>query len=346
MNSPESILVLRRKAIGDVLVSLAVVEALRERWPDAAIDFVVDEVAEEVVAEVATLREVLVYPARRLRRSGSVERLRITRQWVQRLRSRDYEVVLDLLGTPQTAAWTWWTRAPVRVGRERRGRGWAYTHRLPAHSGPRFAGEVFLDWVRILGTNCGAWRPVPPFAGLRWRGPSAGRPRILLNPSASWPAKAWPGEHFGRLSKILGAEVGAEVLVAWGPGEETLRDAVCAAAGGAAEALAPTGLRELAAEMARMDLVIGTDSGPKHLAVAVGTPTLTLFGSTDPRGWQPPGRIHRWLTHRISCHPCDRLDCPIEGHPCLDDLRPEEVAERAVTMLTAASVVRRDGVRP
>ena len=70
------------------------------------------------------------------------------------------------------------------------------------------------------------------------------------------------------------------------------------------------------------------------VAVAMGTRTLTVFGSTDPRGWQPPGAAHRVLTNPIDCHPCDLRQCTVEGHPCLDQLAPAVVASEVEAMLS------------
>jgi ADP-heptose:LPS heptosyltransferase len=333
MMRPRKILVIRRKALGDILVSLAVVRGLVERWPECAIDLVVDDVGLELVEELPELHRVLIYEARALRRANPWQRLLRTGAWLRRLRREDYDCVIDLMGTPQTAIWAWSTGAPVRVGRARRGRGWAYTHRLPARGGTRFAGEVFQDSLRVLGENPPPWRPVAPFPGLRWKGASSGR--ILLNPSASWSAKAWPAEHFARAGVLL-VDAGYDVAVAWGPGEEAPRDAILEAAGGRIDALPPTNLRELAGEICDSALVITTDSGPKHLAVAQGVPTLTLFGSTDPRGWQPPGTMHRWLANPVECAPCNLRVCPVPGHPCLDELSPRRVVREALSMLASA----------
>lgn len=343
MRRPERILIIRRKAVGDILVSLAVAEELRRRWPRVHLEMVVDRFAADLLAEYATLDDLLVHDPRSTDQGPLRQRAAALLGWIRRLRAGRYDVVLDLMGTPQTAAWTRSTGAPVRVGRARRGRAWAYTHLLPARGDARFAGEVFLDWVRALGVIASPWRPVPPVPP-RPRSPLRGRPaRVVLNPSMSWPAKAWPLQHFRELAARLSGEEGAEVCVAWGPGEEPLRDAIVE--GGRATALPPTGLRELARELEEADLVIGTDSGPKHLAVAMGTPTLTLFGSTDPRGWQPPIAGHRALTHPVDCHPCNLRECPVPGHPCLDDLRPATVARTAAAMLASRARGARE-VRP
>jgi len=330
VNVPGRILVIRRKAIGDVLVSLPLVQGLADRWPGAAIDFVVDEAAAAVVFDIDLIDRVLVYPGREIRSAGWASAAVTTWDWLCGLRRGDYDLVIDLMGTPQTAAWSRWTGAPIRVGRARRGRAWAWTHRLPARGGSRFAGEVFLDALRILGVDPGPWKPTPAFADLRWQGP--GSSTVMLNPSATWSAKAWPARCFAELGRSLRRR-GHRVLVAWGPGEEESRDHIVRLSDGAVEALPPTDLRELCEQLCSSELLVTTDNGPKHLAVAHGVPTLTLFGSTNPQGWQPPLSRHRWLTHSVDCHPCDLRECPVAGHPCLDELASSTVEEAALAQL-------------
>lgn len=345
MLEPKRVLLIRRKAIGDVLVSMPVAAALRKAWPNARLHLVVDRFAADVVRGSPYVDEIIVYDRERYSRGEPTQRMKSSLRWMRRLRRLRYDVVLDLMGTPQTALWTRVTGAPTRVGRARRFRTWAYNVVLPASDHAiRFAGDVFLDWVRAVGIDPGPWQPVPVVrpaemdddvaAVLQSQFPGDG-PLVVLNPSATWSAKAWPHKHFAQLAQLLSDQMGARILVAWGPGEEAARDAVVSLSDGRARAMPRTDLITLAAYLRASNLLITTDSGPKHVAVAEGTPTLTLFGSTDPRGWQPPGSRHRWVTQDVPCRPCNLTECVIPGHPCLDDLRPERVLAEAERMLAS-----------
>jgi ADP-heptose:LPS heptosyltransferase len=339
---PQRILLIRRKAIGDVLVSMDVARALRERWPEASIHLVVDRFAAPVVERSPLVDEVLVYDRRQQSTGPWWARLDALRSWADRLRGVGADLALDLMGTPQTALWTRLSGARLRVGPRKRFRTWAYHRAVESRPDPVFAGERFLDWVRAIDVEPGPWRPQPMTVSprdaervasvLTTRG-AEDRALVLLNASATWPAKAWPLEHFARLARRLREHTDAEVALAWGPGEEEAVDTVVREAAGAVWPLPPTTLPELAAWLERADLLVTTDSGPKHLAVAQGTPTVTVFGSTDPRGWQPPGPRHRALTHPVDCHPCNLLECPVPGHPCLDALDPDIVADATVELL-------------
>lgn len=337
---PARVLIIRRRAIGDCVVSIDVARAVREQWPDARIAFVVDRPALAAVEGSPFVDDVMVYDRRDYSSGPLHRRLGATWKWWARLRDLRADLVLDLLNTPQTAQWTWWTRATTRVGPRMRNRTWAYNVVVPDETEKIFAGERFLDWVRALGVDPGPWRPhVLPAAQAEMTRVSPdrdGRPLVLLNAGASWPAKAWPAGHFAAVGRRLGER--CDVRLAWAPGEEAIRDAIVDDAGGAVRSLPPTTIAELGAWTAHADLVVTTDSGPKHVAVAMGTPTLTVFGSTEPRGWQPPGPEHRYLTNPVDCHPCDLRECPVEGHPCLDGLEPAIVAAEAESMLEEGGV--------
>lgn len=344
MREPRRILVIRRKAIGDVLVSMAVPRALRERWPSAEITLVVDRFAVDVVKGSPYVDRVLVYDRRAHVQGPVSDRLGAFAAWLDALRAVRADLTLDLMGTPQTALWTRASGARLRVGPRKRFRTWAYTHVVERSARECFAGDRFLDWVRVLDVEPGPWTPTPvprPEAVDRATAAalvSSPMPRVVLNPSATWSAKAWPTAHFAALARALRANGVGTVLVAWGPGEESLRDEVVQGSAGAALPMPATDLPALASWLGACDLLVSTDSGPKHLAVGEGTATLTLFGSTDPRGWQPPGDRHAWLTHEVPCHPCNRLECNVEGHPCLDLLTPSRVATTVLQMLGLRAV--------
>lgn len=342
MVRPNKILVIRRKAIGDVLVSMAVVIQLKTAWPDSEIHLIVDKFAAPVVEGHPAVDKLIIFDPKLASRGGIVTRLRETSRWLCQLGREKYDVVLDLLSTPGTAIWTLATRAPIRVGSFRRKRSFAYTHLVDTKRNPVFNGETMLRWLKPLSLEPTKWKPTPTQRGevnqtalirkIHAQRNTTG-PTVILNPSASWPAKGWPIEHFSKLALILQDRIDADVLIAWGPGEESVRDTIVSGSSGAARPLPPTSLQELAVALDNASLVITTDSGPKHIAVAEGTPTLTLFGSTNPIDWQPPMAIHQALTNQTECHPCDLLVCDKNGHPCLRGLTPETVADLAVEML-------------
>jgi ADP-heptose:LPS heptosyltransferase len=341
MADPRHVLILRRRAVGDIIVSLSLVRALRRLWPQARLSMVVDRIASELIEHSGAVDEVLVYAPP----LGTAARLAHDLKWIAKLRAQDYDVTLDLLGTPQTAQWTRLIASRVRVGRRRRWRSWAYNYLLePCHSGVRFAGDEVLDFARALGARVKDWEPAavlpPDDAGPSGALPVGKGPWVVLHAPANWEAKAWPTRHWVELVRGLSAAGIERMELSWGPGEEKWRDEIMRETEGLVQAMPPTTLLELARRLSRCDLLVSIDSGPVHLAVAEGTPTLTLFGSTDERGWHHSSSIHRALVHEVECRPCDLTFCPVQGHPCLDSLPPAQVCAAALKLLAERAEVR------
>jgi len=350
LRTPRRILLIRRRALGDALVTLPAVLAVRAAWPAAAVDLVVDRPFAPLLLDLLAGRDagiqVVSWP------------LPGPAGWVARLRGAGYDLVIDWLGNPRTALWTALSGAAVRVGYDLPRRRWAYNVRVPrerveGRSVDAFAGESFLDPLRTLGVEVAPWRSgcaagyAPADGALgeayrQWRqrwDPAGRRPTAVIM-SATWPAKAWPAGHVVRLVRMLEA-AGAEPLVILGPGDAPLGEALRPHLEPALFA-PPTSLVELADPRAACRACVGTDNGSRHLAAALGVPTVTLFGPTSVAGWNPPGPRHVPLRTGEPCSPCNLTECPVEGHPCLEGLQPGRVAE-AVTALTALTNRRTAG---
>jgi ADP-heptose:LPS heptosyltransferase len=341
------ILLIRRKALGDALVSLPAASAVADAWPRAQVDLVVDRALaplfDDLFAGLAANLRILAYP-------GAAEGA-----WLPWLRRQGYDMALDWLGSPRTAMWTAFSGARVRVGYDLPRRRWAYNVRVPRNRvGGQdlrgFAGEAFLDPLRVLGLDPAPWTPcgdrgaavasetgpATPFGDwlTTWQASAQG-PRVVLVMSATWTAKAWPSRHVAGLWRLL-SHAGVSAVLAPGPGDEALVAALAMELPPTAFA-PPSTLREMAGLLRRADLFIGTDNGLRHLAAALSVPTVTVFGPTDPGGWNPPGPRHVCVRHGVSCSPCDLTECPVPGHPCLEDLGAEPVAEAALRLLQATA---------
>jgi ADP-heptose:LPS heptosyltransferase len=263
-----------------------------------------------------------------------------------RLARGGYDVVLDLVSTPRSAVMTALTRAAVRVGFDLPGRSWAYTQRLPREpvgpAGPvlRYAPESALDQVRLLGLRADDVslhfhvRREAAAAMDDWlarQGLGTERPLVACLPAGSWPAKTWPPERFAAALDLLADEV--DVVWLWGPGERDLAED-CRARMRTPSRVAPeTDWQRLGGLLRRCRLLVGNDSGPKHVAVALGVPTVTIFGPTNPRTWHPPDGPHTALTvEGLDCLHCNANTCPLEGARhmrCMRDLSVERVAQAA-----------------
>lgn len=175
-----------------------------------------------------------------------------------------------------------------------------------------------------------------------------GQPLVALQSGAGATVKLWPIERLAEVGRRLRSEFGASIVALGGPGERDQVGALVEQIGPGAIALAGvTSLGELAAVLERCQLALGPDSGPLHLAVAVGTPTIHLFGPADPRRFGPYGdrSRHRVILSPWPCCPCDRLDFPsdeIAAHRCMAEIATEQVLAVAVDLLRGPKARVRD----
>jgi ADP-heptose:LPS heptosyltransferase len=327
------ILLIRRKALGDALVTMPAVLEVARAWPEATIDLVIDRPFAPLFEGLHANVRILSWPSS----SGG--------SWLGVLRGRRYDLVVDWLGSPRTALWTALSGASIRVGYDLPRRRYAYNIRVPRnrdgqHDLRGFAGEAFLDPLRRLGLAPAPWRSGFAAEGLMTGESLAlghvysdwadtfftGQGKVVaLMFSATWAAKAWPAAEAIRLTGLLRGE-GLLPLVVPGPGDEEFVSAMTEGAPDITVA-PPTNLPELADLLNRTPLFVGTDCGARHLAAALGLSTVTLFGPTDPGGWNPPGPRHVAVRTGESCSPCDLTTCPVAGHPCMEGLTADMVME-------------------
>jgi ADP-heptose:LPS heptosyltransferase len=277
------ILIIRLSAIGDVIHGLPVLCALRAALPNAFLGWVVEGRAGDLLEGHPAIDALVRVPRRWLKLPREVWRLR------QRLRELAFETTIDLQCLTKSGVAAWLSGAPRRIGKAgadaRELSRWFQNELVPC--GGNHVIDHYLELLRPLGIRSPAVRfdlperPVdsrPVDAFLQDQGLSGG-PFALLNPGAGWPAKMWPAERYGQLAYYLATKHGLPSVAAWGGNEERpLAEAIVAASRGHARLAPPTSMTELAALCRRASLFVGSDTGPMHLAVAVGPPTISLHG--------------------------------------------------------------------
>jgi heptosyltransferase-2 len=164
--------------------------------------------------------------------------------------------------------------------------------------------------------------------------PEGARPRVALQPGATYgPAKRWPAERFAAVARALGTR-GAGVALVGGAGDRPALDEVVRHAPGVVDLGGKTTVGGLAAVLESADVLVTNDTGPMHLAAAVGTPVVAVFGSTSPVWTRPHGSGHRVVSVPVPCQPCFRRDCDI-GYLCLVGIEAERVTDEALGLLEA-----------
>lgn len=300
-----NILIIRRRYLGDLVLLGPLLRNLRRHWPKASLTVLAESAYGPVLALNPDVASILAFPA------GAGGWVRFLR----RLRAARYSHVLDLDNTEKTALLTWWTRAPFRTalrhkGRPRLPRGYTRVVRDPSDAHERRSiDEYYLQVLGAVGVPVvdREVRLVPradDLAAVRSFVP-ASHPRLLVHPGSRSPYRLWPGANFAAVCDRLQAESGVRVVLAGGPREQDLlADIRRQCATPPAVTSQPLEIARFAALAAQFDAFLGHDSGPMHVAAAVGTPVIALFGSQNMALWRPHGSRHRLLQAPMPCRDC------------------------------------------
>ena len=351
------ILLVRLRQIGDVIFTTPAIRALRQRFPDAHISYIVEPAAAPIVERNPHLSEVIVAP----RRSGVLQLL-ADLDLGRRLRSDRYDLAIDFHGGPRAALLTWLSGAPVRIGYAVPGRGWLYTKRVARARTlrPRHSVENQWDLLAPLGigpadpTAFPVEMPVDEDAirsvghRLSAAGVSEHDPILVVHVSAGNPFRRWPLESFVSLARgLAGRDPSRRIVVTSGPSDEDAAARVIAATRDLSSQIVSCGdfsLVELRALLERASLYIGGDSGPLHLAASTAVPIVGLYGPTLPVRSQPwRGRSHiaeAVDAGTLPCRPCDQRICAPGDFRCLTTIGPERVLEAAERVLASAHARR------
>lgn len=347
-----NVLLIRTSALGDVVHCLPVLTALRRHLPEARIGWVVDRVFAPLLDGHPDLDEVLPVGLREWRgRAFRAETRREALAFLRRLRAFRADVALDLMGNHKAGVLARLSGARRRIGLERTARrepSSALWINEPVPAGGDHAVERALAVLDPLGVP-----PAPPdFGGGRLPGSaSAGAgagtdgasPFALLHPGAGWGNKVYPPERWAVVARGLAERSGLETRVALSPSppERELGRRIVEGSAGAASPVEAADLPALAALTRRARLVLGGDTGPVHLAHALGTPVLCVMGPTDPGRHGPYGAPDRALAHPLPCSYCYRRLGATKA--CLLEIPAEAVVERALAILLDSAADARPG---
>lgn len=319
------ILIVRMTAIGDVIHGVPVACALRDALPDAFIGWVAEGTAGDVLDGHRALDALIRVPRRFWKSPREIRNLR------KRLRDLQFDIAIDLQCLTKSALTGWFSGARRRIGRDgvhgRELSRWFNNELIEAHGSHVI--EHYLSMLRPLGITSPAVRfdlPERPQdaaaadkflceAGL------AGQRFAVLNPGAGWPSKVWPAERYGEIARHLARNHGIRSVAAWGlPSELPMAEQIVAASESYAVVAPPTTMLELGAFCRRAALFVGSDTGPMHLAVAVGTPTISMHGPSraDWCGAYGPDNV--------------RMQIRYEAGSSLERRRADDSAMRAITV--------------
>ena len=332
------ILAIRPRALGDVVLVTPALRALANAAPGTEVEFATEPRYRELIEGLPHVTRI--WPVER--DAAGTARL------VAALRRRGFDLAVDFFGNPRSAQIARGSGARRTAGYDLRGRAWLYDLRVPRalEGGPSPDGRPQREYAaathvrlavaaggRADGLAAGLARPPAAAAEaeriLAAAGVRAPARAVGLVAAGTWPTKTWPAANAGFLARAL-IESGREVLLLSGPGEEAVSATVRRHAPAIRE-LPACGVGALAAVIARLGAVVGTDSGPKHVAAALGVPTYTWYGPTHPSTWSPAGAAHAHWWTALPCRACDRTSCPHWN--CMPGLSVAEAARRVLEHL-------------
>jgi len=339
----ERVLIRGTNWIGDVVMTLPAVAAVRKTWPRARISVLAKPWVAEVYRLSADVDDVIVFqePGRH---AGIGGKLRLAGE----LRGVGFDCAILLQNAIEAAIIAGLAGIPFRAGYNSDGRGVLLTHAVRRTKAIRRVHQIdyYIEMVRALGCTPAArdvrLRPGRDYNGLAEAlfsrfGIAETRPLIGIAPGAAYgPAKKWFPERFAAVADRLSGESGAQTILFGSAGD---RESTAAVQGGARHPLIDiagmTNLKEAIALIARCSLFISNDSGLMHVAGALGVPTIALFGSTNPVTTSPVGERSVVIHHDVDCSPCLKPVCPTDFR-CMEMIGVEEVCAAARKLLSTA----------
>jgi len=337
-NEIKNILLIKMSALGDVVMTLPTLAALKKHYPGTAIDWLVEPAAAGLLAGHPYLNRVLVSPRpdlKALAAKGQFRRARLLlTDFLRDLGRINYDVVLDLQGLLKSGLMTFLARGRRKIGfdRTREGAHLFLNEKMPPYDPEEHAALRYLKAAAYLGAAGPADDPPPRYyetppeaeqGAEAMLGPAWNEGFLVLNPGAKWATKLWPPGHWRTMAEGLAEETGLKLVLTGGPEDALMAEEICRVAPGMAVNLCGrTSLPELAAILARARLMVSADTGPLHLGAAVGAGGLALFGPTRPNRTGPFGGRFEIMRPPLDCLGCLKKRCP---RPCLADLSPAAV---------------------
>ena len=318
-------LVIKLSSLGDLFHALPAASMIRK-----ALGFEMHWVTQPEYADLVACFEgvdrVLVFPRRRFLSRGF--------DFIRELRGTEYDLILDFQGLLKSALVARLARGRLRIGPSyaREGAQFFYDETAGMLNKNRHAVEEALDFVRGLGLPAEDVRFPVNMARKELGGT---RPKVGLLPRSRWATKNWPAEKFADTTTIIRRHTAATFFIFGSEADVPIaNDLVKRIGDGVVNYCGRTSLVELGGLLQDLDVLVSVDSGPMHMAAALGVPVVAVFGATDPVRTGPYGPKHRVVVREsLSCRPCRSEVCARHDLACLRDLAPEAVAEAVLGVL-------------
>ncbi len=325
--APGKILVIKPSSLGDVVHSLPFLNVLRERFPKAEIHWVIARGFEDLLEGHPMIKKLWIINKDDWKMINSVRTtIKELRVLFGSLRNEKFDLVIDLQGLLRSGMLSRATGSPVRVGfkEAREGSRLFYTHKITGGK-ERHAVDRYLEIARFLGCDISDIKfPFPLFFSSQFSVLSSQLPReyAVIVPGARWVTKRWPPERFGEVASTLPIKF---LVIGTKSDSDIANRVVSSSRGHAVSVAGKTDIKELIGIIRTARFVLSNDSGPMHIAAALGVPVYAIFGPTNPLRTGPYGKSHVIFRKGLGCSPCYKKQC--KNIRCMELISVKEIAD-------------------
>ena len=334
------ILILKFSALGDVAHTLPVAATLRKSLPDSHISWMVEERFQDIVQDNPDIDEVIPLRTKVWRKNWNAKSFKEIFETIKILRQHKFDLVFDLHGLLKSGIIARLSGAPTRVGFHRRNCKEKLSTLFTNRRAPYMAGGLHVVDINLTLLQTALCKveetklfplQVPEEADKKigsyfdQHSELTARPIVAINPGAGFESKQWELNRFAELADRISKELKCSIMLTWGPGEESKVQQISSHMQQKSWIAPPTSILESIALYKRMALLVSCDSGPLHLGAAVGTPTVSIFGPTDPVRNGAYGVNHATVYKMLSCSFCWKKTCPLGTKECMNQVTADEV---------------------
>lgn len=352
----KKILIVRPRAIGDVILTTPLIRALKKALPDSAIDYLLEPFVAPVLYGNPNINRILIFrrysvkkelPAVARMRKDELKKFDSTVKVFKNnlelyfyLINQKYDIVFDLWGNFRTILICMLSGARYRVGFIYKLRKFFYNIPVVPDIIPKYNVYYYLDLLKPFNikedgdqTDVYYSKQDEQYISDFMTGLKSDKSKIIgINPMGSWITKRWPEDKFIELIKMILKEISdSKIVLIWGPGEyDSVSKIKSSFQHTQSVYMAPeTNINQLAVLIKNLDILVTNDGAPKHIAVAVGIKTLTIYGPTNYKSWGPADDPrHLYIFSGINCVPCDKMICKGRDIECMKNIKVTDVFEK------------------
>ncbi len=331
-NEIKKILLIKLRGIGDVVCSTIVLGNLRDEFPNAQIDFLTEKPSSFGLRGLNQIDNVLIFDKKKLKNI-------IKLAWI--IRKTNYDLVFDFFCNPSSAQITFFSGAKYRIGFPLRGRKYAYNFYGPEERSTWHNAILHLKVLEKFGLNTihrtlhfSLDKNSVLFAEKYFNETFTNNDFVVgICPTGSWASKKCDAEKFAEIAELVIKKYNATILILWGKGDEIDGEKLFGLLKDKTVYAPETSILEMSALISKCNFLIANDSGPMHIATALGTPVLSIHGPTAPELQGPFGEKHEWINlPELECIVCNLLECT-KNHECFLNLSNEKIIQKIESLV-------------